>query len=71
MGEQLDQTGVQEDTGRCGVEHPRDNVGSGTITIVRLPNPESNGDTDGRANGITKTGEVWCPPEVFWDSKSR
>ena len=43
-------TGVEEDTGRSGIEDTADDARLGTVSIVRLAHPETNGDTDGRAD---------------------
>lgn len=65
MGHQFDETGVNEDTGRDGIENTVDNEGGLRSRGVGFPDTQTDGDGDGSAETVRQTEDVGSPTAIL------
>lgn len=59
MGEELDETRVEEDTGGESVENTRNDESVGRIGVVGRANTEADGEANGSDGSVKAGGGVW------------
>ena len=71
MSHEFDETGVEQDTRRDGIENTTDDVGRHAVTVVSRPDAETDGHTDGGHDGVQGRSEVRSPLPVLREVEDR